>query len=422
MFIRLIFILYECALCLFFLLYLPIYILRKKITPFSFKQRLGFYLPRVKDCVWFQVVSVGEVILIGSLVNRLNQIFTYPLVISTTTLSGYKVAKQRYASKAEVVFFHLDLSLVLRRFLKRIRPRVFVAIETELWPNLFYQLKKRKIPVLVLNGRISDKAFKRYLWVKPFLKEVFSFCECVGVQNNFYKERFIGLGCLPERVEITGNLKFESINVKEDYLERIKRKYQPLLKPKKELLFLAASTHHPEERLLLEVYCSLYKDFPQLKLLFAPRHIERTEAIERIISEFGFQALRISKLEVLCPQEGVYLLDTIGELLYFYSLADICFVGGSLIPYGGHNILEPLYFLKPTLFGPYMENFKDIAQTVLAKGAGIMVKDALELEGVLRRLTQDPELQKNLRQNALEVFRQERNSLERNLAIIGRYL
>ncbi|UCC95990.1 MAG: hypothetical protein JSW40_04370 [Candidatus Omnitrophota bacterium] len=420
---NILFIIYDIIFVLGFLLYLPIYIYRKKITLYALREKLGFIRLRQKDAIWIQVVSVGEANLIGTLINKIREVSSCPLVISTTTLTGYRVAKEKYASLAEVIFFPFDIFLILRRVLRRIQPKLFIAVETEIWPHLFYRLNRRNIPIVIVNGRISTRAWRRYRFVKPIIKRVINKVNFVGVQNPLYKERFHSLGCYDEKIVVSGNMKFESISVDKAHLASIAEKYTPFLKSEARLLIIAGSTHAPEEEMIVDIYKDILNVVDSVSLLIAPRHTSRVPLIEKSIISHGFSPVKVSTLGSSSKEhKGIYILDTMGKLLYFYSLCDICFVGGSIAHHGGHNILEPIYFSKPTVFGPSMDNFKDAEEAVLEKGAGIQVRNPQELKDMLFRLIQDKALRDNLRSRCLEVFEQERRGLEKNLEIIVKSL
>ncbi|MEM7816964.1 MAG: hypothetical protein QXZ20_03565, partial [Candidatus Aenigmatarchaeota archaeon] len=252
------------------------------------------------------------------------------------------------------------------------------------------------------------------------MKEILDKCTYIGVQNKYYKERFISLGCKEGKIFITGNMKFESISFDEKYLNQIRDKYLALIKPNNSLLIIAASTHYPEEKLFLDIYKDILKVEKNLSLIIAPRHIERIPSVEKIIFSLGFEPIKISELfsSNKVSKNSVFLLDTLGTLIYFYAISDICFVGGSLAKYGGHNILEPLYFSKPTIFGPYMDNFKDIEELVLEKNAAIKIKNILELKEYLLNLIRDRNLREGLGLRAKEIFIFGENSLEKNLELI----
>lgn len=416
------FFLYDLIFIIGLIVYLPFYFYHKKINFPALSEKLGFLSSREdknEKSIWIQVVSVGEVNLIVSLVKKLKELLDYDIIITTTTLTGNKLAKKNFGSLAKVYFFPWDISCIVKKVIKIINPKIFIAVETEIWPNLFYQLKKKNIPVVLINGRISHTAFNRYKFIKPIIGSTLNRCSYIGVQNSFYKDRFCDLGCKGDKVVISGNMKFEGILVDEERLLEIKRKYSVFLKKEGYLLLISASTHYPEERVILDIYKSILDSRRDIILLIAPRHIERLPLIEKDIACCGLKPLRLGGvIEHNHDADSVYLLDTIGELMYLYSLCDICFVGGSLAEHGGQNILEPIYFLKPTCFGPYMDNFRDVEEIVLSRKAGIRVKDAHELKNVFMKLIEDHNLRKDLSGRCLDVFREGKKDLEKNLEII----
>jgi len=414
------FLIYDFIFCLGLVMYLPLYFWRKRMNILALREKLGFISSEESEkSIWIQVVSVGEANLIGNLIRRLKEVHGCPIVISTTTLTGNRIAKKRYSHLAKIIFFPFDLSFILERVIRVVKPKIFIAVETEIWPNLFYRLKKKKIPIVIINGRISDKAFKHYRLIRPFMRRVLKKCDYIGVQNPLYKERFLFLGANPEKVIVSGNMKFESILIDEKKLQEKKAKYALILKKGGNQLIVAASTHDPEEEIIVDIYKSIFRNIGGVTLLIVPRHPERTSQIERVIRLASFNPVRMSKVqENLGDKRNVFIADTVGELIYFYSIADICFVGGSLSKDGGHNILEPVYFLKPTIFGPNMDNFLDIEEIVLEKGAGIKVRDREELGEILLGLVNDTALKDNLRNRCREVFDGEKKSLENNLEII----
>ncbi|MFH1518948.1 MAG: glycosyltransferase N-terminal domain-containing protein [Candidatus Omnitrophota bacterium] len=421
---EILFLIYDVIFCLGLIGYLPMHLWRKKMTARALKEKLGLIGPSEKrKSIWIQAVSVGEANLIGNLLKRLKEAHDCPIIISTTTLTGNRIARKRYSHLAKIIFFPFDISIVLEQALKVIKPKIFIAVETEIWPNLFYRLNKRSIPIVIINGRISDAAFKRYRLIRPLMKKVLKECNYIGVQNLLYKERFLFLGADPNKIVVSGNMKFESIFVNEEALRDKKEHYIPILKKGGNQLLIAASTHEPEEEIIVDIYKDVFKELGGVTLLIAPRHPERTPQIEKIIRLAGFNPVKMSEVrENLEDRRSVFIADTIGELLYFYSIADICFVGGSLSNNGGHNILEPVYFRKPTIFGPNMDNFPDVEEIVLAKGAGIKVRNREELGEILLSLVNDTALKNNLHNRCNEVFKGEKKSLENNLAIISKCL
>jgi 3-deoxy-D-manno-octulosonic-acid transferase len=419
---------YDILFILGLLFFLPYLSFRKKINLEALGEKLTVYPSKVKKAfsqiegsIWIQAVSVGEVSLIKKLVEELKTLTSYKIVISTTTLTGRKVATKLYPGLL-ILYFPYDFGLLVRRAIKFIKPKLFISIETEIWPNLYYHLKKKNVPSVILNGRISDKAFRWYRRAKFLTERIFQNVSLVGAQDEFYKERFIFLGLEENKIAVTGNLKFTALSVDDKYLTSFKKKYSPLLGKPNRLLIIAASTHFPEEEIFLEIYNQLYKKYPNITLLIAPRHIERVPYVEGLIASRGFKPIRISKPAVTRDSRDIYILDTVGDLFYFYSLADICFVGGSLANYGGHNILEPLYVSKPTVFGPFMYNFKEIERKVLERCAAVRVNSKEELRRVLDILIKEPQARKELALKAKGIFEEAKINLKRNLELIFKCL
>jgi 3-deoxy-D-manno-octulosonic-acid transferase len=410
---------YDCLFFLGLLAWFPFALWRKKVTPKVFGYKMGFALePLSRGAIWIHAVSVGEIYVIGNLLKRLRELTEHPLVVSTTTLTGNALAKERYSSLAEVIFFPFDISFVLQKFLRTIEPRVFIAVETEIWPNLFFRLRKRSIPILILNGRISQRAYIRYKRFRWLFSRILNKCRHISVQNDTYRDRFVSLGISPEKIVVGGNMKFESISLDPERLSQIQKKYA-FLKKGSDFLLVAGSTHAPEEEIILEVFKALVQGRNDTRLLIAPRHPQRVTTIEKIARSHNFNPVRLSRPQSSSgPNSRVFISDTIGELLYLYNLADICFVGGSFSNTGGHNILEPVYCSKPTIFGPCMSNFADAKEVVLEKEAGIQVDSQTALQNTLSQLMADSGLRDKLKARCQEVFGDQRKSLEKNIQLI----
>ena len=405
-------------------IYIPQHLWRKKMSFGSLKAKFGFIGFATRgESIWIQAVSVGEVNVIARLIQHLKENYNYEIVISTTTLLGNTLAREKYSDIARIIYLPFDISFVVRRVIRLLKPKVFIAVETEIWPNLFYYLKHQQVPILVINARISEGAFKHYRLIRPIMQRVLALPSYVGVQNQEYKERFMSLGLPEDKIAVSGQMKFETSAFDNARLYRCSEKYSSLLVDKERLLIVAGSTHPGEEEMLLNVYSKFASRNSNVRLGIAPRHIERVLEIERIVKNHGFLPVRLSSLrQAQTAPKTVFIFDTIGELPYFYSIADICFVGGSLMPHGGHNILEPIYFSKPTLFGPHMENFKDIEEVVLRYSAGIKVTDALELETQLRRLIDDSAYRSLISGHCQRVFQEERKGLEEHIELITQFL
>lgn len=384
--------------------------------------RLGF-LPKSLSLdrpVWIHAVSVGEVMAVKPLLAGLRKL--YPgkkFVISTVTATGNKVAKGLVKKGDLLTYLPLDFSFIVRPVISRIRPSMFILAETEVWPNLIRHLHKNNIPVITVNGRISDNSFKGYsafkFLVTPVLRKISLFC----AQTQRDAHRLLSLGVEKDKVKITGSMKFDSL----DYLDL--KKDNSAYKAKLGLvsgdkLLTAGSTHPGEEKIVLGVYKELLDKFFQLKLLIAPRHPERAEEVVEMVKDFGFSPVLVSKFNPAHKRckPPVFVLDFVGELVNFYSVSDIVFVGGSLIRKGGQNILEPALFAKPILFGPHMFNFRDISADFLAGKAAVLVRNQGELRENIERLLKSPFQSGELGSRARELVFQNRGAAARTVEFI----
>lgn len=420
------FIVYDLIFLVFALIYLPVYLVKRKFHR-GFKMRLGI-LPEGLELnrpIWIHAVSVGEVMAVKKLIAELRA--AYPdkrIVISTVTPTGNKIAQSIAGDNDSVIYLPLDLSFIVRKVVEKINPSLFIMAETEIWPNLISYLARRKMPILLVNGRISERSFKGYLsirfLIRPLLKKINLFC----VQTKTDAQRLLRLGVLENRIKITGNMKFDIQNyadAKKDYPDY---KLKLGLGPKEKFL-VAGSTHPGEEEIILGAYKKLLGEFAQLRLLIAPRHPERAKEIEKIALKNGFSCVFISHLDLrpdTLTSKPIFILDTIGRLMDFYNIADIVFVGGSFIKKGGHNILEPASFGKPVIFGPHMFNFRDIASLFLENKASLLVRNKEELELNIRDLLNNTARASGLSQAAGALILQNQGATQRNLEYIRNYL
>lgn len=431
--------LYDLIFFVISLIYLPVYLFRRKFYK-GFLSRLGF-LPadlRLNKPIWIHAVSAGEIMSMRSFIGELRK--TYPersLVISTVTLTGNRIARGIVKQGDFVTFLPLDFSFIVWRVIKRINPCVVIIAETELWPNFISCLHKSNIPIIVVNARISDRSFAGYSKVRFLLKSILNKISLFCCQTDTDAQRLVSLGVGEDRVRVSGNMKFDVTDDtdKENAEDTEKKKIVGLQDEDK--LWVAASTHPGEEEIVLSVYKRVLADYPQFRLLIAPRHPERVKEIEKLVDKYNFQAICMSRQESkrdsspdpdmtsggLRMTEGsgtasVFILDTIGELMDFYRIADIVFVGGSLIKKGGHNILEPAVLAKPIIFGPYMFNFRDIADLFLKHNAGILVHNQDELEKTLRDLLNNPQSANELGEKAKGLVEKNRGATLRNMGYI----
>lgn len=341
------------------------------------------------------------------------------LVISTVTGTGNKVAQSIAREFDFISYLPLDFGLIVKSVIDKINPALFIIAETELWPNLISYLFKKNIPLVVVNARISDNSFRGYRWIKFLTKSILNKVNLFCVQTSLDAERLKFLGVAEGKIKITGNMKFD---LKADSKNDLTDQRLKLGITIQEKLLVAASTHPGEEEMVLNTYKDLLREFASLRLLIAPRHPERTAEVASLIKKFGFAAQRISLLNLrtyeLANLRTIFVLDTVGQLLSFYNIADIVFVGGSLVKTGGHNILEPASLGKPVLFGPYMFNFRDIADLFLKNKAAILVSDQEALKTKIKSLLYSPLEAAELGRRARELIQQNQGATKSNTQLI----
>ncbi len=404
--------------------YAPIAVWRRltrgvRINP---AQRLGFYGNDTADrpAAWVHAVSVGETMAAVPVVEGLHR--AHPelaIVVTTVTETGARVAKGRLAGIATHRFSPLDLPGPVRRAIRSNRPRFFVVLETELWPNLFRALSARGVPVMLANGRISDRSYRRYRRVRRFMRQLLLSVTVFGMRSEEDARRIIGLGAPPERVFVTGNIKHDAPADDPDQAALWRRLLG--LRPETKV-WIAGSTHHGEERLVLDAHEAVGAAEPDLVLILAPRHPERVEEVERLVRSRGLPVVRRSGLPVAQRREAVIVLDTVGELAQLYQIADVVFVGGSLVPSGGHNMLEAALKRKPVLFGPHTTNFRESAEILIDGGGGLVVDDARGLVRSLTRLLSDPALRTRMGEAGFRAVAARQGAVRETLALIDRFL
>ena len=417
--------LYSAMLGMGLLAYLPAFLVRRRRAGYrrNLGQRLGRLgegLPPEPRC-WVHAVSVGESAAAVPLVEGIRR--RWPelgIVVSTITPTGARIVGERLAGTAVHRYFPIDLPGPVRRALDAARPRFFIAIETELWPNFLRALARRRIPAMIANGRISDRSFRRYRWVRGLMRRVLADVSVFAMQTDEDARRIIALGAPPSRVVVTGNLK-------SDLLPEAAGDDPAGWRARLHLgagarLWVAGSTHRGEETVVLDAFLRARTRCPELALLLAPRHPERAGEVEALIRERGLLAARRSRLPADGAPGAVIILDTVGELAALYALAEIVFVGGSLVPIGGHNVLEPAMRGKPVLVGPHMSNFREGAELLQRSGGGLVVKDAPELERELARLLEDRDLARRMGEAAREAFAGRQGAVSATLDLVGLHL
>lgn len=422
---------YNLFIYFFFPLILPYLILKsikRKSTLSGISERFGFY-PDIsignKKVIWIHSVSVGEVIASIPLVLELKKRYPdYSLIMSTVTETGRTTAINKIPFLNAVVYFPFDLHFFVKNAINKIKPVVFVMLETEIWPNFLRALKRKNIPVILINGRISDRSYKGYLSVRFFIKEVLKNISAFGMQSADDTERIINMGADKKRVERTGNLKFEH-EVKDVSSDTVKKLKGLLNITEDKNIIIAGSTHRGEDEEIIKAYLSVKGAIPEPPILIiAPRHLDRLPEIEDILRRYNLSFIKktMIKKEVASSKYPVILLDTIGELSALYSIATVVFVGGSLVPVGGHNILEPALYKKPILFGPYMHNFKEIAEGFKNKKAAIEITNSDEMAKEIINILNNPDIGKKLGEKGFSVIIENKGALEKSVRLIGRFL
>jgi 3-deoxy-D-manno-octulosonic-acid transferase len=409
-------------------------LLAKRRCRRGFISRLGF-LPREfppadrpasRPVLWVHAVSLGEVVAAAPLVREMHR--RYPehrLVVSTITETGREAVEQRLAGIADHCYAPLDFPWTVARVVDRLNPRAFFFVETELWPNLLRTLASRGVPAILVNGRLSSRSFRRYQLIKPFMKQVLDTLTLCLMQSERDVERIVAMGAQPSRVARTGNIKFDQ-PLPDRAGESLTRGLLGLA-PEEELI-VAGSTHPVEEEQILSCYETLRREFHRLVLLVAPRHIERTAEVEAAVRQKGLAAVLRSQLgqkgqgSVAGGGPRVIILDTRGELAAVYRLAVLSFVGGTLVPVGGHNLLEPAQWGRAVFFGPHTDHCAEVADLLIRAGGAMMVRTGDELAGQMAKLLRDRLVLQGMGEAARQVVSENQGAVGRSLDLIGEVL
>lgn len=373
-----------------------------------------------RPCIWLHAVSVGEVNLLSMLIRELAA--NRPdleLVISTTTKTGYDLARQKYAGYS-VFYCPLDFSWAVKQALHRIRPDLLVLAELELWPQLIASAKSEGVHVAIINGRLSDRSLQGYLRVRPLIAQILKQVDLIAAQNEETAERFLRLGACHTAVHSTGSLKFDGAPT--DRGNALTRELHRLVRfAENEVVFLAGSTQDPEEAIALRVYRSLKIEFPLLRLVLVPRHPQRFDEVAKLLDELGLPWVRRSQLEdstFHIPQSAIILVDSIGELGAWWGMADIGFVGGSFGNRGGQNMLEPAAYGVATCFGPNTWNFREIVSQLMAADGAVVVEDERQLAEFVRKALNEPERAKTLGARAQQVVLTQQGATARTVQLL----
>ena len=385
----------------------------------GYEARLGFFSPalkaRIPACcsVWIHAVSVGEVVAVSGLIDKIKTRWpSRNIILTTTTKTGYELACAKLGSTVVVIPSPLDFTFVVESFVRLIKPKIYIVAETEIWPNLFSCLHKNQIPLVIINGRISDASLGRYKAIQFILKDVLDKVSLFCMQSQLNADRIIALGASPQKVISLGNIKFDNVSSHQNETD--------VFMSMDRSLWIAGSTHPGEEEIILKVYS---KHKASWRLVIAPRHVERSQEIITLIQAHGFKAIRFSEMpKDRLTDDSVIVVDTIGQLSFLYKQASLVFVGKSLCGGGGQNIIEPAMYAKPIIVGPLMENFRDIAALFNAQEAIVQVKDVAEFQAEVNRLMNDASLREQLGQRAYKVVQDNQGASQRILEKLEEWL
>jgi len=404
-------------------LYLPVVLMRllwRSLRAPAYRkrwlERFGYFPSLgIKESLWIHAVSVGEVQAAAPLIKRLLDAHPkIPLVVTTTTPTGSERARKLFGERVQHVYFPYDVPFAIQGFLNRMKPRMLVMMETEIWPNLLAICERQGIPSILANARLSEHSAQGYARLGGFTRETFGRIALVAAQAPADAERFMALGTDLSQVRVTGSIKFD-IHLPASLYEKaavLRRQWGD--RP----VWVGASTHDGEDELLLEAHSRILQELPRALLVLVPRHPERFDRVAALCRKQGFRIARRSEGEVSGAETELFLGDTMGELTLFIAAADVAFVGGSLVPVGGHNILEPAALGVPILFGPHMFNFAIISRMLLEAGAAEQVGDASALAATIVRWFGDASERTRVGENGRKMVDENRGALERLYALI----
>lgn len=424
--------LYNILFTVFFILASPYYfyrMARRGNWRAGFRERFGYYEPNLKQAltnrhvIWMHAVSVGEVNLIIHLIKALEiRAPNLKFVVSTTTTTGMADLRRRLPPHISKIYYPIDRNGIVARALSTIHPDAIVLFETEIWPNFIWRAKKRGVPLFLANARLSDRSYRGYKRFGFLFRQIFASFDGIAAQSEAQAERFQAVGVRRQRIHITGNLKYEAAIATERKTVDVGGLLKQLGVNGDSPILIGGSTHDGEEVLLAEIAQRLRTQLPKLFLILVPRHFERCNEIARKLQERGVKLIfrtaikagtRLAEGEVNC-----LLVNTTGELRFFYEYGTVVFVGKSITAKGGQNPIEPGAFGKAIVFGPNMQNFADVARKFVEKSGAVQVRDAAMLEKVLGELLEDKYQRAELGRNALHVVSENLGAMERTVEMI----
>lgn len=385
------------------------------------KERMAWgYLPgTLKNSLWVHAVSVGETLAAVPMIERLLADYPQmPLLVTTTTPTGSERVKALFGDRVTHVYCPWELPTALNRFLRAFDPKMVIVLETELWPNLCAAAKRHGARLMLMNGRLSEKSYRGYSKFPRLVRPMMARFDALAVQTPVERERYVALGAWPERVHAIGSVKFDM--TLDDTVRQGADALRAMIGERP--VWIAASTHPGEDEPVLAAHKALLETAPQTLLVLVPRHPERFDGVAQLIRQQGLGLARRSKQDTVTADTQVYLADTMGELLMLFGVADVAFVGGSLVPVGGHNLLEPAGWGKPVVTGPHLHNFTAISGLLDDAGALTLVEDADALAITLQGLFRNPAQRQHQGQAAAAVVEANRGALEKGLQLISEQL
>ena len=421
------FIIYNIFFILGFLILSPFFLYRL-ITSDRWREglfrRFGIYPKEIRERlrkgrnIWINAASVGEVKAVTSLVRKIKEANPHhQIVFSTVTRTGNLIARNAMSPETVVIYFPLDFFFSVRRVISLIKPELFVLVESEIWPNVISQLDRRRIPMALINVRMSNGSFKEYFRARFFVKKIFSKFHRITAPSEKEASKIKALGVDESVIRVVGNLKFEKDGFHEPTPEEVIILRRSLGISEKGEVIIAGSTHAGEEAIITLIFQRMVKTFQDLSLILAPRHPERALEVARMVEAHGLSYQFRTDLD--CDRKSqVLIVDTVGELERLYSIADIVFMGKSLTKKGGQNLLEPARFGKCIVFGPHMENFADIAALFMESRGAVQIQGARELEAILFELLRNRELRAEYGSRAREILKTHQGALQKNLDLL----
>lgn len=421
--------LYNIGIVLYFVFTLPYYLYKMVFTRkyrAGLFQRLGFISRPARErlsgrqVIWIHAVSVGEVQAAMPLIREIRaRLPDRSVLLSTTTMTGNAIARKKAGDTVTVIYFPLDFPWAVKSALRAFRPELVAIVETEIWPNFLLAARRQGVPVIIVNGRISDRSFGRYMKLRAILRGILECVDVFSMQTGVDSQRIGLMGAPRERIRVTGNMKYEVSLGRRTGKEEVCRGIG--LDPGRDYI-VAGSTHRGEEGILFRVYGRLRERFPGLCLIVVPRHPERSREVLNLARSMGLECCLRTELSSRAENSAVIVVDTIGELMSLYAVAEVVFVGKSLVEGGGQNVIEPASLGKAVLFGPHMENFKQATGQLLDAGGAVMVRGEEDLENGLEELLSDGSKRSEIGERARRVVDRNRGTAARNAALIEELL